>query len=105
MLLNAQLFVVVFHARLDVPQTLEHRAGPRSQQRAGSGNFGRMPREVHVNIKSVAVKFQTWFARAEFSIYSVKGLSWHQVSVAIDDHDYPSVFENSTLTLIGLHHF
>src|SRR5882724_42507 len=102
MLLDAQLFVVVFHARLDVPQTLEHRAGPRSQQWTGSGNLGRIPWEIYVNIESVAVEFQTWFTRAEFSIYSVKGLSWHQVSVAIDDHDYPALFENNTLTLIGL---
>src|SRR4030095_2277372 len=105
MLLDAQLIVVVCHARLEVPQPLDHRARTRRKQRASSGNLRGIPWKVHVNIKSVVVKFQTWFARAEYSVYSVKSLSRHQVRIAIDDHDYPSLFENSTLTLIGLHHF
>ncbi len=85
MLLDAQAVIVVLHPFLRLPETLEHRARARREQRARPC-YVAITGKIDVGIKTLTIKFKNWFQRRKIAADRVESVAWHQMGVTIDYH-------------------
>src|SRR4029077_4776572 len=98
MFFDAQSLVIVFHAGFHVPKTTKHSPGPRRAKGTRSRDFQGVAREIHVGVQTGFVETKLWFARTQRSPHTVKGISRHQMSIAVDDHRHPLEIESLCAT-------